>query len=96
MAKSHIAAYAPQFTHLSPFYEDISGRVPARRSLRDRLEMAVEKAIDLLNQMDGDSDFEPSLDGVGAMIGGIFVDDLERDDSELDSGELILGGAYHV
>lgn len=80
----------------SPFYEDYSGRVPAKRSIRDRLEHAVERAIEVLDRMDGDPDFEPSLNGVGQMIGGVFVDDLERDDGELDSGEAIRGGSEYA
>lgn len=46
----------------SPFYEDVSGRTPAKRNLRDQLEAAVEQAIALLDQMDGDPDYEDNAD----------------------------------
>lgn len=68
--------------------------------VRAKLEFEIERLIELLNAMDGDEnledtgDLEPSLLGTCRAIGSQFVDDLERDHSDLEPNgddELTLG-----
>lgn len=55
----------------TPFYEVV---VPQRTpTLRDRLEAEIDRLIDMLNALDGDTDYEPSA--------GF---DYDRDDSDIE------------
>lgn len=59
---------------------------PRIASLRERLEAAIQRAIELLDQLDGDPDNEPSLSASSAIWQGAWAQG-EGDDRELDGAD---------
>ncbi|MBP6010624.1 MAG: hypothetical protein KBA31_00205 [Alphaproteobacteria bacterium] len=60
-----------------------------RKSLRDRLEAAIERAIALLDQLDGDADLEPSLGSrscVGSTLSPLGIDPAQYDQRRWATG----------